>query len=159
MSADRFREATRQAARDLDASRAAVSVMKAGSRLAREIERALAEVDLTLPQFNVLMELAASPEGSLPLHAVIDRLISTPASVSWLTTRMGERGLVVKERDASDARVVVMSITEAGWSALAQAMPRVFSTEKDLWQVHGQAELRTIAALLEPLLAPSRQDR
>ena len=110
----RFRVAEQQAGRNRDVSRAAVAVMTAGSRVAREIERALSDADLTLPQFNVLMELAASPEGSLPMHEVIDRLISTPSNLSFLATRMAERGLVTKQRSDEDARVVVMTITEAG---------------------------------------------
>lgn len=149
---ERFADAARRAGRDRDASRAAVTVMKASSRLSQAIERALADADLTLPQFNVLMELAASPDGALPMHAVIDRLISTPSSLSWLTTRMRDRGLVTKERDDGDARVVLLAITEAGWAALEDAMPRVFATEKDLWRDHRRADLRALAALLEPLL-------
>lgn len=126
--------------------------MKAGTRLAQQIERALADADLTLPQFNVLMELAAVPEGSLPMHAVIDRLISTPASLSWLTSRMRDRGLITKERDDEDARVVVLAITEQGWSALEQAMPLVFAAEKRLWHGYRKTDLRALAELLEPLL-------
>ena len=148
----RFEHAAHRAGRDLDASRAAVTVMKASSRLSQAIERALADADLTLPQFNVLMELAASADGSLPQHAVIDRLISTPASLSWLTTRMRDRGLITKERDADDARVVVLAITEVGWTALEDAMPRVFTTEKQLWRDHRRTDLRSLTALLEPLV-------
>ncbi len=148
----RFDAAARRAARDRDASRAAVSVMKAGSRLAQTIERALADADLTLPQFNVLMELAAAPDGALPMHLVIDRLISTPSSLSWLTTRMRERGLVTKQRDDGDARVVVLAITEAGWVALEDAMPRVFAAERELWGGHRRADLRQVATLLAPLV-------
>lgn len=147
----RFEEVVAQAGRDLDASRAAVAVMKAGSHLARVIERALADVDLTLPQFNILMELAASPDGSLPTHAVIDRLIGTAANVSWLTTRMRDRGLVAKERATDDARVVLLTITEAGWAALEQAMPRVFAAEQELWRHHEPGDLRALTALLGPL--------
>lgn len=149
---DRFRDAARRAERDRDASRAAVTVMKAGSRLAQTIERALADADLTLPQFNVLMELAAAPGGALPMYAVIERLISTPSSLSWLTTRMRDRGLVTKQRDADDARVVVLAITEAGWEALENAMPRVFTAERELWRDHQRADLRQVAALLAPLV-------
>lgn len=148
----RFVEMARRAERDVDASRAAVTVMKASSLLSQAIERALADADLTLPQFNVLMELAASPEGSLPQHVVIDRLIGTPSNLSWLTTRMRDRGLITKDRGHDDARVVVLTITEAGWAALDQAMPRVFETEKGLWRQHRRADLRALTGQLERLL-------
>src|SRR5699024_5013968 len=113
----------------------------------------------TLPQFNVLMELAASPNGDLPLHTVTERLIGTPANLSWLTTRMRDRGLITKNRDPSNARVVRLAITDVGWSALEQAMPPVFATEQQLWQHHRHADLRTLASLLEPLVASERGDR
>lgn len=116
------------------------------------LDPGVVDADLTLPQFNVLMELAASPDRALPMHTVIDRLISTPSSLSWLTTRMRDRGLVTKERDDDDARVVLLAITEAGWAALEDAMPRVFATEKDLWADHRRADLRALATLLERLL-------
>jgi DNA-binding MarR family transcriptional regulator len=152
--AERFEATARRAGRSRDTSRAAVTVMKAGAKLGQAIERALAEADLTLPQFNVLMELAAVPDGIVPMHAMVERLIGTPSSLSWLTTRMRERGLITKERDVTDARVVQLAITEAGWDALEQAMPRVFATEQQLLSQLGRGDLRTLASLLDPLLAP-----
>ena len=150
---ERFEAAARRAGRSRDASRAAVTVMKASAKLTQEIERALADADLTLPQFNVLMELAAQPHGVLPMHAVVERLISSPSSLSWLTTRMRDRGLITKQRDADDARVVQLAITDAGWDALELAMPPVFATEQQLLSPLARTELRTLARLLQPLLA------
>ncbi len=148
----RFRDAEDRAGRNRDASRAAVAIMTAGSRLAREIERSLSDADLTLPQFNVLMVLAASDEGHLPMHTVIERLISTPSNLSFLSTRMAERGLVTKHRSDEDARVVVMAITESGWDAVEAAMPLAFATEKALLQEHRRSDLRDIVRLLRPLI-------
>jgi DNA-binding MarR family transcriptional regulator len=150
----RLDELARAARRDHDASRVTIDVLKASSRLSQALERALADVDLTLPQFNVLMELAASSDGSFSQRDVIDRLISTPSNLSWLTTRMRDLGLLTKDRDDDDARVVVLRITEAGWAALQEAMPRVFATERQLWGEHARGELRALADLLEPLLRP-----
>ena len=84
----RFERLMRQASRDRDASRVAVSILKADSRVAQTLERALAEAGLTLPQFNLLMELGASPNTALPLYEINARLISTPPNTSWLCTRM-----------------------------------------------------------------------
>lgn len=148
----RFTQAERRAKRDRDASRAAVAVLKASSRLSQTIERALADVELTLPQFNVLIVLAGAPGGALPLHAVIEQLIGTPSNLSWLTTRMRERGLITKDRGQEDARVVVLTITEEGWAVLEQAMPSVFAAEKQLWRDHTRHDLRALAELLAPLI-------
>lgn len=148
----RFAEAERQAGRDRTASRATVAVLKASSRLAQTIERALADADLTLPQFNVLILLAESPTGALPLHAVVGRLIGTPSNLSWLTSRMQERGLITKDRDDDDGRVVLLTITEEGWSVLERAMPRVFAVEKQLWNAHPRTDLRELTAQLDAMI-------
>lgn len=149
---ERLVDLSRRAARDLDASRAALAVMRASSLLSREIERTLADADLTLPQFNVLMELAAEPDSALPMHVLADRLIATPPSLSWLTNRMSDNGLITKERSTEDARVVLLAVTEAGWKVLEQAMPRVFDIEKLLWQGYRKDDLRVVVKLLKPLL-------
>jgi DNA-binding MarR family transcriptional regulator len=148
----RFQDLMRQASRDRDASRVAVSILKADSKVAQRLERALADAGLTLPQFNLLMELAASPDATLPLYEINARLISTPPNTSWLCTRMEQSRLVTRRRDKSDARVVMVALTERGWAALAKAAPLVFAAEKELLDGYSRAELRSLAKLLAPLL-------
>jgi DNA-binding MarR family transcriptional regulator len=148
----RFRELERRARRDRDVSRVAVAILKAESRLGQTLERALAQADLTLPQFNVLMELAATKGARLPLHELNRRLISTPPNTSWLTTKMQAAGLVTKERDPRDARVVLLALTEQGWDALAEAAPLVFDAEREILAYCTRDDLRSLAALLAPLV-------
>ena len=147
----RFDEATKNAGRQRTVSAAAVAVMKAGSRLAKLIDRSLVDTTLTLPQFNVLMELAASPDGTLPMHEMTDRLISTPPSMSGLTARMRDHGLITKKRSSTDERVMVLGITEAGWKALEEVMPRVFDAERELLAKYSRDDLRQIVELLQSL--------
>ena len=145
----------RRAKRSRDASRVAVSILRADSRISQVLERALAEVGLTLPQFNVLMELAASPDAALPLYELNSRLISTPPSMSWLCKRMDENRLITKERDPDDSRVVTLQLTKRGWRALGDAAPLVFAAEKELLSDYSPVELRGLARLLARLLDPS----
>ena len=148
----RFAELTRGAHRDREVSRAAVAILKADSRVGQALERALLAGGLTLPQFNVLMELAATDGGALPLYALNSRLINTPPNTSWLSNKMVDAGLVTKARDAKDSRVVILAITERGWTALAHAAPLVFSTERELLAHYTKQELRTLADLLGRLV-------
>ncbi len=148
----RFRDLMRGAKRDRDASRVAVSILKADSKVAQALERALAGAGLTLPQFNLLMELAASAEAALPLYEINARLISTPPNTSWLCARMEQAGLVRRRRDASDARVVIVALAEKGWRVLAKAAPLVFEAEKKLLAGYSRDELRSLAELLRRLL-------
>ncbi len=149
----RFRELMRRARRDRDASRVVVSILRADSKASQMLERALAEAGLSLPQFNVLMVLAASPEGALPIFELNAQLVSSPPNMSWISNRMEELGLVRKRRDDSDRRVVLIQLTEKGWNALARAAPLVFDAEKDLLAGYSRAELRQLGKLLNQLLA------
>ncbi len=150
---ERFRQMTAAAGRNRDASRTAVEILRAASRVSRVIDAALSEADLTLPQFNILMELASTPDASLPLYEVNARLISSPPNTSWLTTKMEQAGLITKTRAHHDARVVELALTEDGWAALERAMPLVFSAEIDLLAGYTRDELRDVAWLLSKLTA------
>ena len=150
----RFRELTRRARRDREASRVAVAILKADSRVGQALERALSEAGLTLPQFNVLMELAAADGAALPLYELNSRLISTPPNTSWLSSKMVDAGLVTKTRDASDSRVVILALTEQGWAALETAAPLAFRAERRLLDGYTKEELRALSGLLGRLVGP-----
>ena len=148
----RFRELTRRARRDRDVSRAAVAILKADSLVGQALERALAEAGLTLPQFNVLMELAAAEGAALPLYELNQRLISTPPNTSWLSNKMVAAGLVTKARDVGDARVMILGLTQRGWETLERAAPLAFNAERQLLAGYSKDELRVLVGLLSRLL-------
>jgi DNA-binding MarR family transcriptional regulator len=138
--------------RDVEVSRTAVSILRADSKVSQALERALAKAGLSLPQFNVLMELAAAPEGGLPLYELNARLISTPPNTSWLSSRMEHTGLVTKCKHVQDSRVVVLTLTEEGWCALEKAAPLVFAAEKKLLGTYARQDLCRLANLLDPVI-------
>jgi DNA-binding MarR family transcriptional regulator len=142
-----------RAQRSEQVSRTAVSILRADSKVSQVLERALAEAGLTLPQFNVLMELASSPDGALPLYELNSRLISTPPNTSWLSTRMVESGLVTKCRGTADSRVMILRLAEPGWQVLEVAAPLVFQAEKNLLGAYSSEELCRLADLLDPVIA------
>ncbi|MEA2510170.1 MAG: hypothetical protein QOG21_2252 [Actinomycetota bacterium] len=148
----RYDEMMRRAKRNTAASRTAVAILRADSKVSQVLERALACAGLTLPQFNVLMELAASPQGQMPLYELNSRLITSPPSTSWLTNRMEEGGLVIKDRCAADSRVVILKLTEQGWSTLEKAAPLVFEAEKRLLGAYSREDLCRLADLLDPVI-------
>ena len=138
--------------RDRAASKVIVSVLRADSKAAQALERALSEVDLSVPQFNVLMVLASSPGAKLPIFELNAQLVSTPPNTSWLSNRMQERGLVRKWRSPDDGRVVVLELTEKGWRALGDAAPLVFDAERELVKGFSRSDLKTLGELLGRLL-------
>ncbi len=137
------------ARRDVDASRAVVALVRADGALARYLEEALAPTKVSGPKFNVLMELAASPDGALPLSEVARRLLRSPPNMTTLIDRLEADGYVRRRREAGDRRVVTAQITEAGWRALGRATPVVFEGEKRLMSCLTRRDRRELTRLLD----------
>jgi DNA-binding MarR family transcriptional regulator len=72
--------------------------------------------ELSLPQLFLLVTL--HERGTLTVSALAELLGVTAPSASTLIDRMEERGLVARERDAEDRRVVHVTVTEEGHTLL-----------------------------------------
>ncbi|HVB27437.1 MAG TPA: MarR family winged helix-turn-helix transcriptional regulator [Mycobacteriales bacterium] len=82
------------------------------ARLARQLEQSLAEADVSLPQYRVLMILARG-ERRTPSR-VAGELAVSPPSITAVVDGLVARGLVERHHDAVDRRQVVHAITDAG---------------------------------------------
>jgi DNA-binding MarR family transcriptional regulator len=67
---------------------------------------------LSLIHLHVLMLLA--DEGPQPMRALADTLDVSQASVTGIVDRMEQRGLVERQRDESDRRVIRVGLSEGG---------------------------------------------
>ncbi|HEX8686463.1 MAG TPA: MarR family transcriptional regulator, partial [Pyrinomonadaceae bacterium] len=85
-----------------------------GSRAAEVFKRA----DLTPTQYNALRILRGAGERGLCRHEVRDRLVAQVPDVTRLLDRLEEVGLVERERDADDRRLVNTRITREGLKLL-----------------------------------------
>lgn len=72
---------------------------------------------LSLVHFNVLFLL--SGEGPLPMNRLAELLDVSQASATGIVDRMEQRGLVTRERDAEDRRVVRVVLTPQGETLIA----------------------------------------
>jgi DNA-binding MarR family transcriptional regulator len=86
--------------------------------LSKRVEVALAEVDLTLPQYRVLSILA---EGSAAASGLAERLAVRRPSITALIDGLEARGLVDRRQEDADRRRVALRLTEAGARAIAEA--------------------------------------
>lgn len=79
------------------------------------------ETDLGLSgaQLFVLRELAAEP--NLSVRRLSERTMTDPSSASVVVTRLVERGLVNRRRDAADGRRSVLSVSKRGREILERA--------------------------------------
>jgi DNA-binding MarR family transcriptional regulator len=72
----------------------------------------LAPLGLTYPQYLVLLALWEA--DGLPLKAIGERLFLDSGTLTPLLRRMATLGLVVRTRDATDERQIVISLTDKG---------------------------------------------
>jgi long-chain acyl-CoA synthetase len=86
--------------------------------LAKRVEVALTDVDLTLPQFRILGILA---EGSSAASGLADRLAVRRPSVTAVVDGLVARGLVDRRQEDSDRRRVSLRLTNDGVRVLAEA--------------------------------------
>jgi DNA-binding MarR family transcriptional regulator len=134
----------------------------------------LADEDLTLEEFDVLVHLAWAQDGVLPLRALVASMVSgyqlSRSGLTRLLDRMERDGLVERTLSSEDRRQFDVAVTDQGrevfnrvWPGHLQGIQRSFSeplTDHDVTVLK-----RVLGKLIhanEPLLdqaAPRQRDR
>lgn len=91
---------------------------RVAARLAKVVERALSELDLSLAQYRLLGNLG---DGPWQASTLAERLIVSRPSVTALADGLVERGLVTREGASDDRRRVMHALTPAGRKLLRAA--------------------------------------
>lgn len=86
--------------------------------LARAVEHALAETELSLSQYRLLALLEEEPAAA---SVIADRLTVTRPSVTAVVDGLVARGYVTRAQDDEDRRRVTQVLTAAGRAELARA--------------------------------------
>lgn len=93
-------------------------------RLTATLSRELAgESELSYPDYTVLVVLTDQPDGRLRAFQLGRELGWEKSRVSHHVSRMAERGLVTRERCASDQRGAFVVITDRGRRLIEAAAP------------------------------------
>lgn len=78
---------------------------------------------LTLPEYEVLVQLSEAPGGRLRPFQICEALTWEQSRLSHQLTRMQHRGLVEREECEADGRGAFVVLTPAGAEAIAAAAP------------------------------------
>ncbi len=107
---------------------------------------------LSLPDFDVLVQLSEHPSGRLRFAALATALQWERSRLSHHVGRMQRRGLVEREECLDDARGAFVVLTEAGRSAIEQAAPDHVALVRDLvFDRLSDDEVRHLGAILTVL--------
>ena len=106
------------------------------------MDRTLATVGLTHPQFLVMTMLRAYPGCS---NADIARLtILTPQTVHAIMTALRRKGLITRRPDPVRRRVLNIELTDAGQNLLNRGRTRALAVDSDLAAPMTDAEVATV---------------
>jgi DNA-binding MarR family transcriptional regulator len=113
----------------------------------------LAEHNLPLASYDVLVQLAEAPRRRLRMTELADRVLLSRSGLTRLVDRLAADGLVERESCQSDARGTFTVLTEAGLTRLRRAAPtHLRGIEEYVTSRLDPVELDTLGDLLGRLL-------
>jgi DNA-binding MarR family transcriptional regulator len=127
-------------------------------RLRAYEEELFGRYELTPQQYNVLRLLRAQHPATTPTLALANRLISRAPDITRMLDKLENRGLIVRERNTANRRVVRVGITDTGLALLDQiAAPLRECHVKQLGHLK-EEELKRLAALLHAAREPHENE-
>lgn len=104
-----------------DGMAAVTSLMRAQAIVQSWVDDVLRPLRLSFARYELLMLLSFTRNGQLPMAKAGARLQVHPTSVTNAAARLEAAGLVERHQDPNDGRGVLVTITDAGRAAAAQA--------------------------------------
>lgn len=89
-------------------------------RLSRDLQE---QHDLTIADYEILVQLSEAPERRMRMSDLADRTLSSRSRLSHQIDRMAQRDLVAREACVDDRRGSFAVLTDHGWNALVAAAP------------------------------------
>jgi DNA-binding MarR family transcriptional regulator len=97
-----------------------ISVIQAEKAIVRELSRALTPFDLKIAQLDVLMNVFRHPGQSQ--HDLARRLLVGRSNITMLLPQLERQGLLTRESDPRDKRILRLTLTPAGEELLMKAL-------------------------------------
>jgi DNA-binding MarR family transcriptional regulator len=125
--------------------------------LEAELER---ERGLALTVYDVLVQLAAAPQGRLRMQELANRLVFSRSGVTRLVDRMTRDELVTREPCPDDRRGTFAVITEAGRATLRDASGvHLRGVAAHFGSALDEADVRALQRAMDKVLAANRPGR
>lgn len=119
------------------------------ARAHRNIERALQDAGMPrLDWYDVLWALECAPDGLRP-YQMQEALLFEQSGFSRLAMRLEKEGLIIRRKDKSDGRGLVLHITEQGKALRGKIWP-VYRQAIDQEMRHASEQKDRLTALLNP---------
>lgn len=104
--------------------------------------------DLTGAQYNVLRILRGAGGDGLTCREIGERMITRDSDITRMLDRLEAHGLIKRERQTADRRVVLTVITKRGLEVLSELDEPVSDLHREQLGHLTEKELRTLVGLL-----------
>ena len=128
--------------------------LRAHARVIRELERELvAEQDLALTDYDVLVQLSTAPDRRLRMSELADALLLSRSGATRLVDRLVADGLGERVVCEADRRGQWAALTERGFERLRRAGPtHVRGIEEHFLDRLSPEDLTSLRRMLEPIV-------
>jgi len=124
------------------------------SDLIAAIEHDLAEHDLTLGDYQVFVYLSEAPNRSMRMCDLADRLQLSPSGLTRRLDGLVKAGFVTREPSIDDRRVMLATLTPAGFAALEKAAPdHVASVRRHIFDHLDSNQVDALASIFQSIKA------
>jgi len=126
-----------------------VNIIRTAEVLMRRQTEFLKGYDLTASQFNVLRILRGAEPDGLICREISERMVNFDPDVTKLLDRLESKGLITRERQQKDRRVITVKISEEGLKLLKKTDKPILETVGGLLGHLSEQKLKTLNKLIE----------
>jgi DNA-binding MarR family transcriptional regulator len=131
-----------------------LGLLHTADTLQRQLRTALRPYGITETQYNALRILRGAGGQPMTCSAIGERLVSQDPDITRLLDRLERQGLVRRQRDLRDRRIVLSQITAEGLAQLKKLDGIVESSVERMLEHMDTRQLRSLIVLLEMARAP-----
>lgn len=122
----------------------------------KKLQEILEKLDLTAPQLYVMATIGYA--GRLPFNEIGAKMMVTVSNLTGIVDRLEEKGMVVRERDTEDRRIVYVKLTPKGHRLYKTSIPTFEHTLSQLFDPLDKQQQKELGSLLKKLSAQPHSD-
>ena len=126
-------------------------VRQANAAVRARLERCLRDTNITISQYTVMSQLASRNALSSAKLARINHV--SPQTMNELVVNLAGRGLVERQEDADNRRILLVSLTEEGRATLKECDRLVDKLEENFFAGFSAADMEKFRKALQATAA------
>lgn len=126
-----------------------IKLMRASESINMRLNKHLSDVNLTVSQFGTLEVLHHL--GPLNQRSIGEKLLKSGGNITMVIDNLEKQGYVIRKKDPSDRRAVLIHLTKEGERFINQFFPKHLDRIKEEFSVLTEEEKKTLADICKKL--------